>query len=339
MKGNGSEDRDLKIRSGPERFLDRKDELSNYLFLLKARDQIRGWLRAKGYLEVLVPSLSPETVPDLNLESFSVRFESAFRTGEPRELFLQTSPELLLKRMLASGFRKIFYLGPVFRQGEFAEKHHPEFTMAEWYCTGHSYLDLMAELEGMLSELFLVKRPVLKLKMREALVQAAGIDFLALKDKAQLAGAVKKKNKYFKSRGMDWDEVFEFAMVEWLQPWLEKRDAVFIYDWPSQMAMQGKLKNNERGVAERFELYIKGIEIANGYTEETDHKEMEKRFRAEMKKRRGPGRKITPLPEKFLDALKTGMPGAAGVSLGLERLCLALLGLENLDRLMSFREL
>ena len=329
----------MKIRSGPERFLDRKDELSNYLFLLKARDQIRGWLKAKGYLEVLIPALSPETVPDLNLESFSVRFESAFGTGERRELFLQTSPELLLKRMLASGFQKIFYLGPVFRQGEFAEKHHPEFTMAEWYCAGHGYLDLMAELEGMLGELFRVKRPISRVKMREALIQAAGIDFLLLKDKKQLAGAVKKKNKYFNSRGMDWAGVFEFAMVEWLQPWLEKRDAVFIYDWPSQMAMQGKLKNNGQGVAERFELYIKGIEIANGYTEETDPKIMERRFRAEMKKRRGSGRKTTPVPGKFLAALKAGMPEAAGVSLGLERLCLALLGLENLDQLMPFREL
>jgi len=329
----------LKLRSGPERFLDRKDELANYLFLLKARDQIRGWLKAKGYLELLIPALSPETVPDLNLESFSVRFESAFRTGEQRELFLQTSPELLLKRMLAGGFKKIFYLGPVFRQGEFAEKHNPEFTMAEWYCAGHGYLDLMAELEGMLSELFLGKRPVLKIKMQDALVQAAGIDFLSLKDKNQLAGAVKKKNKYFNSRGMDWAGVFEFAMVEWLQPWLEERGAVFIYDWPSQMAMQGKLKNNERGVAERFELYLEGIEIANGYTEETDPKTMEKRFRAEMKRRRGSGRKVTPLPEQFLAALKAGMPGAAGVSLGLERLCLALLGLSNLDQLMSFREL
>lgn len=330
---------DNKTGAGPERFLRSRDELENYLFLLKARDEIRGWLKLRGYLEVLIPVLSPETVPDLNLDSFSVGFESVFKIGEKRKLFLQTSPELLLKRMLASGFKRIFYLGPVFRQGEFAEKHHPEFTMAEWYHAGYSYLDLMAELEEMLSLLFLLKTPIPKITMQEALIQAAGIDFLSCHDKKRLACAIKEKNTYFKSRGMGWADLFEYAVVEWLSPWLEKRDAVFIYNWPGQTAMQGKLLSSDQRVAERFELYIRGIEIANGYTESTDAAEMEKRFKAEIRKRRALKRPSIPLPAKFLSGLKLGAPEAAGVSLGVERLCLALLGLNNMDQLMAYREI
>jgi elongation factor P--(R)-beta-lysine ligase len=324
---------------GPERFALRKDDLKNYRFLLQARDQIRSWLNRKGYLEAMVPTLSPETVPDLNLESFEVEFKSAFTNEPGRRLFLQTSPELLLKRMLAAGFERIFYLGPVFRQGEFAERHHPEFFMAEWYRAGINYLDLMKELEQMLGELFKVKTPVPKFKMRDALNEASGIDFLKLQDKQALAAAIKQRDPSFRSAGLDWVDLFEFAVVEWLQPWLEKQDAVFIHDWPAQTAMQGKLKLKDRRVAERFELYLRGTEVANGYTESTDAAEMEKRFRAEVRKRKRLGRMSVPLPGKFLKTLRSGMPGAAGVSLGLERLCLALLGLDDLDRLMAFREI
>jgi len=340
MKRSGSELKGLSQNPGPERFLASQKDRENYLFLLNARDQIRGWLKAKKYLEVLIPALSTETVPDLNLETFSVAFKSVFDAGKKRELFLQTSPELLIKRLLASGFSALFYLGPVFRQGELAEKHHPEFTMVEWYRTGCTYLDLMSELEDMLSGLFAVKKPIEKITMRDALLKAAGIDFIALNDRKKLGGAIKTRDRFFKARAMDWPELFEYAVVKWLDPWLQSKDAIFVYDWPEPLAMQARLKSEgDWLVAERFELYLRGIEIANGYTELTDAAEMEKRFSAEIKKRKKLKRKITPLPKNFLASLKLGMPDSAGVSLGLERLCLALLGLNNLDQLIAFREI
>jgi len=339
MKRNGSE-KPRRIKSiGPERFLENRAELHNYLFLLNARDKIREWLKSRGYLEALLPSLAPETVPDLNLESFAVEFKSVFIPGQKSTLYLQTSPELLLKRLLASGVSAVFYLGPAFRQGELAEKHHPEFTMAEWYRAGFSYLDLMAEMEKMLAGLFGLQKPFLRMTLREAMVQASGIDFLQLQKTSALARAIQSRLKSFDAQVMDFCDLLEFAMVQWLDPWLIAKDAVFIYDWPFQLAMQARLKPGDPRLAERFELYLRGLEIANGYTEAVAGSELKQRFRAEIQKRKKTGRKTVPLPEKFLAGIALGLPPCAGVSLGLERLCMALLGLDNLDRLMAFREI
>ena len=316
-----------------------KAALDNYLFLLAARDKVRGFLKENGYLEVLIPTLFPETVPDINLESFVVTFQSVFYRRHKARLFLQTSPELLLKRMLASGFEAIFYLGPVFRQGEFAEKHHPEFTMAEWYRTGYSYSNLMSEMERMLATLFNIKHPIPRITMREAMIQASGIDFLKTQTSRQLAAEIKRRIKHFDPKGMDYCDLLEFAMVEWLDQWLADKPAIFIYDWPSQFSMQAKLNPKDKRLCERFELYMRGLEIANGYTEATDSAEMELRLRAEIKKRKKLGRKVTPMPVRFLQSLDRGFPACAGVSLGLERLCMGLLGLHNLDQLIAFREI
>ncbi len=336
MKPSGS---DPDFKNGPERFLANQILKENYRFLLKTRDAIRNWLKSRGYLEMVLPALSPETVPDLNLESFPVNFQSVFDRRKKRRLFLQTSPELLLKRMMAAGFENIFYLGPAFRQGEFSAHHHPEFTMAEWYHKGADYQFLMAELEAMLSELCGIKKPIAKMTMREAMSKAADLDFLELTRTAQLARLLAGKIPGLKTSGMDWADLFELALVELLDPWLKNQGVIFIYDWPAPFAMQGKLKDDDSRLCERFELYLNGIEVANGYTENTHPEEMLMRLKAEMKKRKKLGRSEIPLPEKFLGSLRLGLPPCAGVSLGLERLCLALLRLESLDQLIPFREI
>ena len=339
MKRNGSEKSRRIKSSGPERFVTDQTAYRNYMFLLEARDKLRAWLKNQGYLEAIIPSLSPETVPDLNLESFAVEFRSVFAPGRKSTLFLQTSPELLLKRMMAVGFSAVFYLGPVFRQGELAEKHHPEFTMAEWYRAGISYLDLMSEIEEMLVGLFGLKTPIPRMSFRDALFQASGIDFLKLQKTSALSRAIQSRAKFFDGRGMDFCELLEFAVVQWLEPWLITKEAVFIFDWPAQMAMQARLKPGNPKLAERFELYLRGLEIANGYSEALDASELKKRFSAEIRKRRKIGKEVIPLPKAFLASMSLGLPACAGVSLGLERLCMALLGLHNLDQLMAFREI
>lgn len=338
MRQNGYRSQMFKNDSGPEFFFAQEQKRKNYLSLLKTRDQIRNWLKEKGYLEVLVPTLYAETVPDLNLESFRVDFQSVFDPNFKRQLYLQTSPELLMKQMLVSGFERIFYLGPVFRQGELSETHHPEFTMAEWYHVNWNYMDLMDELSEMLRQLFGIRK-IRRLTMRDALLDSAGIDFLQLRTQKDLALAIQRKNSSLRVKGLDWSELFELALVEWLSPWLKAQGVILIYDWPSEFAMQGKIKDKEHLVCERFELYINGLEIANGYSEETDSEEMKKRFKTEIKKRKNLKREQVSLPEKFLASLKLGLPNCAGVSLGLERLCMALLGIDNLDQLLPFRTL
>jgi len=331
---------DLKPGIGPERFLTDSEDRDNYLFLLDLRDRIRDWLKLRGYLEVLVPTISPETAPDLNLESMPVIFQSVFNPAYKRNVYLQPSPELLMKRLIVSGFEKIFYLGSAYRQGELGEAHNPEFTMIEWYHRLADYQDLMVELISLLKELSpdLIGQ-VEKISLREAFLEFSGLDILKLKNRASLASAIKKKIPYFKSKGFSWEELFEFAFSQWLIPELEKRRAVLIYDWPQELSTQAKLKSQESGLCERFELYLKGIEVANGYTELSDARGLEKKFKREQARRRKAGKVVLPLPGRFLESIKSGFPECAGVSLGLERLAMAILGIANLDKLLPFREI
>ncbi len=338
MNWNGSEKSDPNQAAGPERFPANPAHLENYRFLISAAGQIRAWMKQRGYTEVIIPCLSPETVPDLNLESFSLKFQSVFDPEHQQELFLQTSPELMMKRLLAAGLQNIFYLGPAFRQGELSKNHHPEFTILEWYRTGSDYLFLMRELDRMLSGLFGIKK-IPRISMREALKKSAGWDFRDLQDPRKFARFLQKKIPGLKTKGSDWPELFERALLQWLEPWLAKQDAVFVYDWPSQLSMQAKLKDADPMLCQRFELYLKGREIANGYTEATDPGQMKKRLQAEIQKRKKLGRKNIPLPRKFLHSLELGLTPCAGVSLGLDRLCLALLNLDSLNQLLPFREI
>jgi len=331
---------DIKSGVGPERFLTLSEDRDNYLFLLDLRDRIRDWLKVRAYLEVLVPTISPETVPDLNLESIPVIFQSVFNPAYKRKLYLQPSPELLMKRLLVSGFKKIFYLGSAYRQGELGEAHNPEFTMIEWYQVGANYQDLMEELISLLEELSpgLIGQ-VEKISLRTAFLEFSGLDILKLKKRDLLASAIKKKIPYFKSRGFSWEELFEFAFSQWLIPELEKRRVVLIYDWPKELSMQAKLNAQEPELCQRFELYLKGIEVANGYTELTSARELEKRFKREQERRKKAGKGVLPLPRKFLEGMKLGFPECAGVSLGLERLAMAIRGIDKLDKLLPFREI
>ena len=310
--------------------------LENYLFLLKARERIRQWLKSRGYLEVLVPSLSPETTPELHLESFSLQFASAF--GELQsELFLQTSPELLMKRLLALGLEKIFYLGPAYRQGEYSPLHHPEFTIVEWYCPEKSYFELMDELEEMVSELFEVKSPIPRRNFSELVKKQAGADLLAFSPD-ELARWLKEKGlgDFSQSPVL---QIYDFIIVQFLEPAIKEFPLVFVYDYPGELSPQAKIHPENPRLSQRFELYLKGIEVANGYCEETDLEKIKTRFIREQEKRKREGKKIIPLPKRFLESLKKIPRDYSGLALGLERLVMAVLGLNSLDELLPFREI
>ncbi len=307
----------------------------DYLFLLRLRDQLREWLKEKGYIEILLPSLYPETSPDFNLESFEIEFKSVFNLSQKYKLYLQTSPELLMKRLISQGFDQIFYLGPAFRQGEYSSLHHPEFTIIEWYKRDANYFDLMDELEELAKDVFNLTT-ILRISFKKLLEKIAGRQFSNLSSQ-EIKNWLAQTNIDLTNK--DDEEIFEFIIVQYIEPFISKKEAVFIYDYPACLSMQAKLKEDNLCVCERFEFYIRGIEVANGYSEEFNKKELEKRFKQHLERREKAGKKLYPIPTKFLSELKEDIGRYAGVAFGLERLALALLNLDSLDQILPFREL
>lgn len=274
---------------------------------------VRGFFEARGYLEVATPLRLPVLAPE------------AWIVPEPSgDFFLQTSPELCMKRLLAAGHERLFQICPCFRQGERGRLHLPEFQMLEWYQAGGTYRELMAECEELLWEVAEVcdarlarvdlEPPWPRLTVAEAFAEYAG-----LSPEAALAGGV-----------------YEEVLVEKVEPHLGLASPTFLCDYPAELASLARLKPENPQLAERFELYLGGIELANGFTELTDPAEQRQRFIRERALIVQAGRDPGPMPESFLRALAS-LPAAAGIALGLDRLVMLLTGAANLEAVVSFR--
>jgi elongation factor P--(R)-beta-lysine ligase len=287
---------------------------------LRARivQAIRSFFLANGYLEVETPFLIPAPAPELYID--------AVQAGE---LFLHTSPELCMKRLLASGYEKIFQICRCFREGERGANHLPEFTILEWYRPEADYRNLMNECEDMLLHLSMalglgeklsyqgreidLRRPWPRLKVRDAFLQYAGV---VLED-ALAAGS------------------FEELMVTRVEPHLGTPKPTFLCDYPSSLAALARTKAEEPQSAERFELYLAGLELANAFSELTDAAEQKRRFEREREERKRLGKKIYPLPDRFLEALPF-MPESAGIALGLDRLVMIFSDRKSIDPVVAF---
>jgi elongation factor P--(R)-beta-lysine ligase len=279
---------------------------------------IRSFFLANGYLEVETPFLIPAPAPELYID--------AVQAGE---LFLHTSPELCMKRLLASGYEKIFQICRCFREGERGANHLPEFTILEWYRPEADYRNLMNECEDMLLHLSMalglgeklsyqgreidLRRPWPRLKVRDAFLQYAGV---VLED-ALAAGS------------------FEELMVTRVEPHLGTPKPTFLCDYPSSLAALARTKAEEPQSAERFELYLAGLELANAFSELTDAAEQKRRFEREREERKRLGKKIYPLPDRFLEALPF-MPESAGIALGLDRLVMIFSDRKSIDPVVAF---
>lgn len=278
----------------------------------------RSFFEERDYLEVDTPLRLPVLAPE------------AWIVPEPSgPLFLQTSPELCMKRLLAAGHARIFQICHCFRQGERGRLHLPEFLMLEWYQSGANYLDLMEECEELLWEvaevcglaglhdqrgqLFSLEPPWERLSVAEAFTSYAGMSA-----EAALAGGI-----------------FEEVLVEKVEPQLGVAHPTFLYDYPAELAALARLKPGSPLVAERFELYLGGVELANGFSELTDPKEQRRRFEHERELIRRDGREPGPMPERFLGEL-AGLEAAAGIALGLDRLVMLLTGSGSLEAVVSF---
>jgi len=311
------------------------------LALIRARAEIYAKIRVffceAGVLEVETPILSRAAVTDPALVSLSTRVDIA-GFGPNRPLYLQTSPEFAMKRLLAAGSGPIYQICKVFRDQERGVRHHPEFSLLEWYRPGWSYERLMDEVEALVR--MALDRPTLsseRIGYRDLFRERLGIDPWQT-EVAQLRAAAERAGlQGLDGLDLERDGWLDLLLTRCLEPGLGRGCLTFLYDYPPSQAALARLRTRDGvRVAERFELYVEGIELANGFGELIDADEQRARFLSDLDVRRAQGRSEPPLDTSLLAALAHGMPDCAGVALGLDRLLMLATGAEHIDSVLSF---
>lgn len=297
---------------------------------------IRGFFAQRDVLEVETPILSVAGNTDPNIASFSLEF-SGRTDGAPRTRWLRTSPEYPLKRLLAAGVGDCYELGRVFRDGEAGGRHNPEFTMLEWYRVGWDHQRLIDEaVELIRAALALVGRDaaVEKIAYRDLYRRHLDIDSAtATADQLRLAmGDID-----ISPDGLTRDDWLDLLMTHRIQPHFAPDRLLAVYDYPASQCALAQIRPGDLPVAERFELYLGPLELANGYHELADAAEQRNRFRHDLKVREQRAAPQPPIDERFLAALENGgLPDCAGVALGVDRLLMAMLGTGRIGDAITF---
>jgi len=295
--------------------------------------RIREFFAAAGVMEVETPVASRATAGDPALDSLKTHWSGA--GAGPQTLYLQTSPEFPMKRLLAAGSGPIFQICKVFRDGERGSRHHPEFSLLEWYRPGLDYRALMTKVAELVRHA--LGRPELavrRISYRDLFRTHLGldpmhVDLTALRRAAdQLPGC--------RELDLDRDGWLDLLLTRRIEPALARDRLIFVYDYPPSQAALARIRRDAEPVAERFELYLGGMELANGFQELTDPGEQRRRFDADLRERSARGLDPLPLDEAFLAALEVGMPEAAGVALGLDRLLMIATGSTHIDQVLAF---
>lgn len=298
---------------------------------------VRAFFAERGVMEVETPVLSVAGNTEPNIAPFSLEF-SGRTDGAPRRRWLRTSPEYALKRLLAAGVGDCYELGRVFRDGEAGLRHNPEFTMLEWYRAGWDHQRLVDEtVELARMALALVGRDARleRIAYRDLYRNRIGVDpFLA--SEQELRNAL--GDVAVDPAGLVRDDWLDLLMTHRLQPSFDPGKLLSVHDWPATQAALAKLRDTGEGfaVAERFELYLGPVELANGYHELLDAAEQRQRFVRDRRVRAGRGDVEPPVDERFLAALGHGLPQCAGVALGVDRLLMAMLGTDRIADVLAF---
>jgi lysyl-tRNA synthetase class 2 len=278
---------------------------------------IRCFFIENDYLEVETPVRIPAPAPEAHIE--------AEVSGH---WFLQTSPELCMKRLLTAGYPRIFQICKCFRKGERGRRHLPELTMLEWYSTGQDYTDMMEQCEKLLN--CITQDLDLGASIR---YQGSELNLKAPWPRISVPEAFDKYASMSLSEALSSGR-FDMVMVEEIESRLGK-NPIFLYDYPVSRGALARLKPENNLLAERFELYIGGLELCNAFSELIDPTEQRSRFEDERKRRKSSGKIAYPLPEKFLQAL-ADMPAAAGNALGIDRLVMLLTDAARIDEVVTF---
>ncbi|MCC7249134.1 MAG: EF-P lysine aminoacylase GenX [Lysobacter sp.] len=298
---------------------------------------IRAFFAERGVLEVETPMLSVAGNTDPNIRSFSLEF-SGRTDGAPRTRWLRTSPEFPLKRLLAGGVGDCYELGRVFRDGEAGGRHNPEFTMLEWYRVGWDHTRLIDETVALVqTALALVGRSarVVRVAYRDLYRDALGIDPFHDDDTTLRAALGDVRIDPERLTRDDW---LDLLMTHRLQPTFAEDEVRVVVDYPATQCALAKIRrdDDQPAVAERFELYLGPLELANGYHELTDADEQRARFLRDHEVRCSRAEALPPIDEALLAALHDGLPDCAGVALGVDRLLMAMLGTACIADVLAF---
>jgi len=325
--------------------------------------RLREFFDRRGFIEVTTPVLSAETTVDRHIDPVAVEWGEG---DASRRMFLQTSPEAAMKRLLASGISDsgavglgdgsgdggagsdsravglgIYQICPAVRRGERGPRHNPEFTICEWYRTDDDYAAGIALL-GELADAMLQRGPARRLTYAEAFTRHVGIDPHRASDNELIAAARRLgvvAPESLATEGLtpdDRDAWLELLLAERIEPQLGRSRPAILYDYPASQAMLARTRRDGDGVevAERFELYAGGIELANGYHELLDAAELRRRTQRANEQRRADGKEPLPEPTRLLAAMDAGLPPCSGCALGVDRLLMVTLGAKRIEQVL-----
>ncbi len=314
---------------------------------------VRAFLAARGYAEVETPCLVPVPGMEVHLRAFRTAYRPHLGAGEARTLWLRTSPELALKRLLVAGAGPVFELARVWRNGEASPRHAPEFTMLEWYRPGLALDGLMEETEalvrsacppvvahgGVACDLSL---PFERISVAEAFrAHCRGLDILATVDPATAAGDGAALQRAAAAAGLrldptlGWEDAFFALLLDHVEPRLGRGRASFLTHWPAPQAALARRDPTDPRAALRFELFVARLELANAFDELTDPAEQRRRFEADVAARKAlAGEEGWEVDEEFLAALAHGMPAGSGIALGFDRLAMLAAGAARIEQVL-----
>ena len=312
-------------------------------------DAVRRFFAAHGYVEVGTPALQVSPGLEPHLRAFKTPLHDPHDRAAQR--YLHTSPEFAMKKLLVAGMPRIWQLAHVFRDGERSAIHHPEFTMLEWYRLGATYRDLMDECTALIrtcqdaadAQAFTWRghtadalRPWQRLSVAEAFEEHCSIDLLAtapdpLAPNLERLAAAAGHLGIAPHAGDDWEALYFRIFLERIEPVLGRGAPTILYNYPLSMAALSRRNPADPRLAERFEVYVCGLELANAFGELTDAAEQRRRFIADQAKKQALYGETYPIDEDFLAALEHGLPECAGVALGFDRLVMLATGAEDIE--------
>ena len=318
--------------------------------------KIRAFFADRRVMEVETPLLASAPVTDLHLAALSTRYRGP-RDDDGRRLWLQTSPEFAMKRLLAAGSGPIFQLGKAFRDGEAGSRHNPEFTILEWYRPGWNHHQLMDEVAELFAAVLgerseqiprpesaaktsrpqdLTPRESERITYAEAFQRHAEVNPHSATTADLAACTHRLLGNAIPDLGDDRDSWLELLLSHIVEPQLGGSGPTFVYDFPASQAALARIRPGDPPVAERFEAWVEGVELANGYHELTDPVEQRRRFEVDLAARRDRGLPEVPVDHRLLAAMEHGLPDCAGVAIGVDRLVMLAAGADRIDEVITF---
>ena len=298
--------------------------------------RIRAYFAQQEVLEVETPALSHTGSSDPHIESLHTMYRGpGAPLGTP--LYLHTSPEFAMKRLLAAGSGSIYQICKVFRDGEYGRRHNPEFTLLEWYRVGWDYHQLMHEVASLIAQALAPLRalaPAEYISYRDAFQRFTDIDGFG--EDARLYAAAAQHQGIAYAADADIDTFRDLLLTHTIEPQLGHNRVTMLYDYPASQAALARIRDDATPVAERFEAYLDGIELANGFTELLDAPTQRARFVHDNACRARAAKAEMPMDTRLLAAMQTGLPACAGVALGIDRLAMVALGKQTLSEVLTF---